>query len=164
MVEAEEHHWWYRGRRLIVGGQLDRLLRRPGLELLDAGCGSGRMMDELADHASVSGLDSNPRAVALARSRGHARVRLGRVEEMPYRDGSFDVVTCLDVLEHTRDDVHSLSELRRVTRAGGHLVVTVPAYRFLWSTHDVANQHYRRYRRSALRAAAREAGWEVVSD
>src|SRR6185436_1739843 len=161
MVACEERHWWYRGRRSIVRAELDRLPHRPSLRVLDAGCGSGRMMSELAKDGFVSGLDLSPQAVALARSRRHPSVTLGRVERMPYADHSFDVVTCLDVLEHTPDDGRSLAELRRVTRTGGHLVLTVPAYGFLWSNHDVVNGHYRRYTRSSLRAAAEAAGWEV---
>jgi putative flippase GtrA/SAM-dependent methyltransferase len=163
MVDCEERHWWYRGRRAIVRSEVERLTRHGRPKLLDAGCGSGRMLNELGGDASVCGLDSSREAVALASARGHD-VRLSRVEDMPYRAGTFDVVTCLDVLEHTPDDVRSLTELRRVTRVGGHLVVTVPAYKFLWSTHDVVNEHYRRYGRSSLRAAASAAGWEVVRD
>lgn len=164
MVNLEERHWWYRGRREIIRTQLERLSPAAGSELLDAGCGSGRMMEELDRYARVSGLDSNPEAIALAAARGYESVSLGGVEKMPYRDGSFDLVTCLDVLEHTPDDVQALAELRRVTRPGGHLIVTVPAYRALWSAHDVANHHYRRYGRSALRTAAHAAGWSVVRD
>jgi SAM-dependent methyltransferase len=85
---------------------------------------------------------------------------VARVEEIPWEDGTFDLVTCLDVIEHTPDDVLSLRELMRVTRPGGTLVVTVPAYQFLWSSHDEANEHYRRYRRSQLRRAGEAAGWE----
>jgi SAM-dependent methyltransferase len=83
------------------------------------------------------------------------------IEAIPHPDASFHVVTCLDVLEHTRDDVRSLRELRRVTRPGGFLVVTVPAYPRLWSRHDEVNRHYRRYTRRSLRAAAEAAGWSV---
>src|SRR5207249_2273884 len=125
----------------VIRAHLDRLTDGGELELLDAGCGSGRMMEELGPLANVSGLDSDQHAVDLARSRGCSRVTLGRVEDMPYEAGSFDVVVCLDVLEHTPDDVRSLAELRRVTRPGGHLVVTVPAYESLWSGHDVVNRH-----------------------
>jgi SAM-dependent methyltransferase len=83
---------------------------------------------------------------------------------MPFADASFDLVTCLDVIEHTPDDRCTLRELRRVTRPGGTLVVTVPAYQALWSAHDVVNGHYRRYRVPELRAAAQEAGWCHVRD
>jgi hypothetical protein len=71
-------------------------------------------------------------------------------------------VTSLDVIEHTPDDVLTLSELRRVTRPGGHAVITVPAYQWLFSAHDVVNHHYRRYSRHALTTAAANAGWDVV--
>jgi len=73
-------------------------------------------------------------------------------------------VTCLDVIEHTPDDRRTLREPRRLCRPGGTLLVTVPAYQSLWSAHDGANQHYRRYTATGLRAAARETGWELVRD
>ena len=108
-------------------------------------------MDEPARYGEVHGFDLNPPvSTHAAGSLGHADVRVARVEEIPWEDRSFDLVTCLDVIEHTPDDVASLRELLRVTRPGGWLVVTVPAYQLLWSSHDVANQHYRRYRRSQL--------------
>ncbi len=80
---------------------------------------------------------------------------------MPFEDASFDLITCLDVLEHTPDDTATLRELRRVTRPGGWLLLTVPAYQALWSRHDEANHHYRRYGRRSLRRAAGAAGWQV---
>jgi SAM-dependent methyltransferase len=83
---------------------------------------------------------------------------------MPFADGCFDVVTCLDVIEHTPDDRATLAELRRVTRPGGLTLVTVPAYQALWSWHDEANRHYRRYARRDLRSAATAVGWQVVAD
>ena len=78
---------------------------------------------------------------------------------MPFDDESFDVATLLDVLEHLDDDRLALRELRRVVKRGGYLLVTVPAYPRLWSPHDVANEHRRRYRRRTLLSAARAAGW-----
>jgi len=164
MLAGDERHWWYRGRRRVLRAQLDRLPLPPGARLLDAGCGSGRTLDELARRGRVSGVDTNPEAVAAARRRGHRDVRVARVEDLPFPDGTFDLVTCLDVIEHTPDDRATLAELRRVTRPGGLLVVTVPAYQALWSWHDVVNCHFRRYDSGSLRAAAREAGWHVVRD
>jgi SAM-dependent methyltransferase len=161
-VAVDEHHWWFRGRRRVIDARLARLELPSGCETLDAGCGSGRTMDELRRYGRVSGFDVNPLAVEYARTRGHADVRRARLEEIPWSDESFDLITCLDVLEHTPDDVASLRELRRVARPGATLLLTVPAYQLLWSSHDVANHHYRRYRRPGLVRAARAAGWEPV--
>lgn len=161
MLALDDRHWWYRGRRRIVRAVLDSLELEPGARLLDAGAGSGRTLDELAAYGSVAGIELNPLGVEAARGRGHLEVTEAPVEAIPHADASFHVVTCLDVLEHTPDDVRSLRELRRVTRPGGVLVVTVPAYPRLWSRHDEVNGHYRRYTRAALRRAAEAAGWRV---
>jgi len=163
MIHRDERHWWYRGRRRIVRAVLDEVELPHRSSILDAGCGSGRTLDELRAYGVTSGLDASPAAVAVARARGHD-VRLGAIETAPYAAASFDLVTCLDVIEHTPDDRRTLRELRRLCRPGGKLLVTVPAYQSLWSPHDVANQHYRRYTAQRLRAAAREAGWELVRD
>lgn len=161
MLDHDEHHWWYRGRRRIVRAELDRLALPRDARLLDAGCGSGRTLDELRDYGAVAGIDLSEDGVAAARARGHDDVRGGRLEALPWEDATFDLVTCLDVIEHTPDDRVTLRELRRVTRPGGCLLVTVPAYQWLWSAHDVVNQHHRRYGRRALRRAAAESGWRI---
>src|SRR5579859_2349667 len=162
MLDLDEHHWWYRGRRLIVRSELDRLNLPSDARILDAGCGSGRTLEDLVDYGTVSGIELDPDAAKLAAGRGRGEVKVGRLEELPWEDGTFDLVTCLDVIEHTPDDRAALAELRRVTRPGGWLLVTVPSYQALWSLHDVANHHYRRYSRRGLRLAALEAGWRLV--
>jgi SAM-dependent methyltransferase len=162
LLAADEDHWWYRGRRLILRAELDRLPLRAGARVLDAGCGSGRTLQDLRVYGEVSGIELSPIAVEQARARRLGEIRVGRVEELPWPDGSFDLVTCLDVLEHTADDGLALRELRRVVKPGGWLVLTVPAYPALWSTHDEVNHHYRRYTRKSLRAAAVGAGWHVA--
>jgi SAM-dependent methyltransferase len=161
MLKVDERHWWYRGRRRIVRAELDRLPLPAAARVLDAGCGSGRTLQELVDYGEVSGIELDPDAAAAAGSRGHGEVRVGRLEELPWEDGSFDLITCLDVIEHTPDDRLTLAELRRVCKPGGWLLVTVPAYQALWSLHDAANHHYRRYGRRALRQAAVETGWRI---
>jgi ubiquinone/menaquinone biosynthesis C-methylase UbiE len=163
VLARDEHHWWYRGRRRVLRAELDRIALAPGARILDAGCGSGRMLDDLRARGRVTGVDANANAVAATRRRGHVAWQCD-IECMPFADASFDLVTCLDVLEHTPDDRCTLRELRRVTRPGGSLVLTVPAYQELWSAHDVVNGHYRRYRVAELRAAAAEAGWYHLRD
>jgi SAM-dependent methyltransferase len=161
MLDVDDHHWWYRGRRAVITAELERLGPTARGRILDAGCGSGRTLMELARWGVVSGVDLNEAAAALARRRGAFDVRVGRLERLPFQADTFDLVTCLDVLEHTSDDVVALSELRRVTRTGGWLLLTVPAYQRLWSHHDEANHHHRRYERHALREVASASGWHV---
>lgn len=163
MLSSDDRHWWYRGRRRVLRALLSRLTVPDGAELLDAGCGSGRTLDELEAFGHVTGVDVSHQAVATARARGHRNVLVAPLEQLPFATARFDLITCLDVLEHTPDDRRTLSELRRVTRPGGRLIVTVPAYPSLWSAHDEANRHYRRYRRRSLLDAALAAGWTVES-
>ncbi len=162
MLAVDEQHWWYRGRRRIIRTQLDRLPLAPGAQVLDAGCGSGRTLQDLVDYGEVHGVELDPEAAELARGRDHGEVLVGRLEELPFADATFDLITCLDVIEHTPDDRVTLTELRRVCRPGGWLLVTVPAYQALWSQHDEANHHYRRYSRTMLTDAALGAGWTVA--
>ncbi len=161
-LEVDEHHWWYRGRRRIIRAELDRLPLPAGGRVLDAGCGSGRTLQELTDYGQVSGIELNADAAELARSRALGEVLVGRLEELPWADETFDLITCLDVIEHTPEDRATLAELWRVAKPGGFMLVTVPAYQALWSLHDEANHHYRRYSRRSLRAAAAGAGWTVA--
>jgi SAM-dependent methyltransferase len=162
MLTMDDRHWWYRGRRRVIRAELDKLALAPGARVLDAGCGSGRTLLELAEYASeLYGIEFDRDAAALARSRGVAEVQVGRVEELPWDDGFFDLITCLDVIEHTPDDRVALRELRRVCKPEGRLLMTVPAYQALWSLHDVVNHHYRRYGRRTLYSAAVDSGWRV---
>lgn len=160
-LAVDEHHWWYRGRRRVIRAELDRLPIPAGARVLDAGCGSGRTLQELVSYGEVQGIELNAEAAELARGRGHGEVRVGRLEELPWEDDTFDLITCLDVIEHTPDDTATLAELERVTRPAGFMLVTVPAYQALWSLHDEANHHYRRYSRRTLRSVAEAAGWTV---
>ena len=162
MLELDERHWWYRGRREILRAELDRLPLPAGARVLDAGCGSGRTLDELQDYGEVYGIELDPDAAEAARARGRGEVRIGRLEELPWQADTFALITCLDVIEHTPEDRQTLRELRRVCTPGGWLIVTVPAYQSLWSLHDEANHHYRRYRRRTLSDAAIGSGWRIA--
>jgi SAM-dependent methyltransferase len=99
-------------------------------------------------------------SVDIARSRGVGEVIAGSVLDMPLPDDSFDLAVTLDVIEHLEDDLGALRELRRLVAPGGALLVTVPAYQWLWSGHDEINHHHRRYTRRTLRAVAEQAGWK----
>jgi SAM-dependent methyltransferase len=156
---AEDRHWWYRGRRKALDGVIAALGLPPHARILDAGCGSGRNMIELARFGAVTGVELSDTSVALARARHAGEVVEGSVLEMPFADDSFDLGVSLDVIEHLEDDLGALRELRRTIAPGGQLLVTVPAYQWLWSGHDEINHHHRRYTRQTLQRVAEEAGW-----
>ena len=158
--EAEDRHWWYRGRRKVLDGVIAGLGLPQPARILDAGCGSGRNMVELARLGEVTGIELSDTSVALARERGVGEVIAGSVLEMPFAEDSFDLAVSLDVIEHLEDDLGALRELRRTVAPGGVLLVTVPAYRWLWSGHDEINHHHRRYTRRTLQRAAEQAGWQ----
>ncbi|MFI4989858.1 MAG: class I SAM-dependent methyltransferase [Solirubrobacterales bacterium] len=160
--QAEDRHWWYRGRRKVLERVIDDLRLPARARILDAGCGSGRNMVELARHGTVTGVELSETSVALARERGTGEVIAGSVLEMPLDADSFDLAASLDVIEHLEDDLAALRELRRVVAPGGSLLVTVPAYEWLWSGHDEINHHFRRYTRRSLQRAGEQAGWQQV--
>ena len=157
--QVEDRHWWYRGRRTVLERLIDGLGLPPNPRILDAGCGSGRNMVDLARRGPVTGVELSDTSVRIAREREQGEVIAGSVLEMPLEDASFELAVSLDVIEHLEDDVAALREMRRVVAPGGALLVTVPAYPWLWSGHDVINHHHRRYTGRSLRAAAEQAGW-----
>jgi SAM-dependent methyltransferase len=160
--QAEDRHWWYRGRRTVLEGVIAGLGLPARARILDAGCGSGRNMLELIRFGTVTGVELSQTSVDLARKRGMGEVVAGSVLEMPFADDSFDLAVSLDVIEHLEDDLTALREIRRTVAPGGALLVTVPAYQWLWSGHDEINHHHRRYTRRSLQSVAERAGWSQL--
>ncbi|MEN3000473.1 MAG: class I SAM-dependent methyltransferase [Armatimonadota bacterium] len=161
MFQFETDYWWFVGRRRLVMRLLQPYLSEGEGWILDAGCGTGAMLCELQAFGQVVGLDVEVLALRYARQRGEFPLVQARLEALPFRSETFRAVTALDVLEHLPDERPALKELWRVLQPRGVLVITVPAYRFLWSKHDVALRHYRRYTARELAQRLREAGFEV---
>lgn len=158
----EDNHWWFAGRTWSLLNMLDRVVARDGEKrVLDIGCGAGNMFHHLGRYGSVTGVDNNPRPLAVARERGYD-VREASGEELPLDDDTFDLVALLDTVEHCEDDLAVLREAYRVTAPGGILVVTVPAFMWLWSHNDELNAHYRRYTTRELKEKLVRVGFRVV--
>jgi ubiquinone/menaquinone biosynthesis C-methylase UbiE len=162
MIQIEEDkHWWFAGRTWSLLNMIDRLVEPDGSKhVLDIGCGAGNMFHHLARYGSVVGLDNNPKPLAVALNRGYD-VREGLAEEMPFDDQSFELVSLLDTVEHCDDDMAVLRECYRVCAPGGLLVVTVPAFMWLWSHNDVLNDHKRRYTAHDLREKLHRVGFRT---
>jgi SAM-dependent methyltransferase len=149
MYAQEQRHFWFRAVRAIVLDQVRDLLAEP-VRVLDAGCGTGGLLSLMPDRWSRVGVDFSQRALDYTRTRAGVPTVRSDLGALPFADRSFDVVFALDVVEHCDDDAKVVSELARVLTPGGRLIVTVPAFQFLWSAHDVALHHRRRYRRPQL--------------
>ena len=146
MRKLEDEYWWFVGRRRMVRDLVRRhMSRREGLRVLDAGCGTGGTLAALEGVGELWGCDISAEALDMCRLRGIDRLVQSSVEALDFDDASFDVVISCDVLEHVEDDAGAMRELARVLRPGGICVLTVPAYRWLWSEHDEALGHFRRY-------------------
>jgi SAM-dependent methyltransferase len=155
----EERHWWYAERRALVRRLVSPL--SPG-RALDVGCGSGGNTAVLRDLGwRVAGLEYSPAAAPLAAGRGLPVVR-GDARRLPFRDRSMDLVMSTDMWEHIDDHDAVARETVRVLRPGGRALVTVPCSMKLWSGHDLALGHVRRYEKDELVAVMEQAGLEVV--
>lgn len=164
MAAFARTHWWYQGRRallsLLLGGRL-----APGASVVDVGCGTGDnlgTLEALAGGGPVSGVELSAHAIRrVPAGPGGARVGIALAEHLPYRDGAADLLTSMDVIEHLDDDRVAMAEFHRVLRPGGWLLLTVPAYQWLWSRHDETAAHRRRYSRPRLEAVVEGAGFVV---
>jgi ubiquinone/menaquinone biosynthesis C-methylase UbiE len=152
MREVEEAHWWFVARRRLLMAVVGRYLPQGATRLLDIGSGTGANLEAMRRHFTslqTVGLDANQFCREACAARG-LDVRDGTATSLPVETASQDIVTLFDVLEHIDDEAASLSEIARVLRPGGILVLTVPAYQWLWGPHDVLAHHRRRYTRTQL--------------
>jgi SAM-dependent methyltransferase len=161
MQSLEENHWWFRGKRLLLGALLARLDGRSRRRMLDIGCGTGGILKALAGVGTIVGIDRDELALRFCREKGLDGVVRASALDLPFVSGAFDVCVMMDVLEHVDEEGALLAEVRRVLRPGGTAIVSVPAFPVLWSQHDVTFEHRRRYRRPQLEARLREAGLRV---
>jgi SAM-dependent methyltransferase len=160
MAAIEEDHWWFVARRRILQDAIRRFAPLPdGAGVLEAGCGTGGNLSMLENLGHVSAFEPDAGARELARRKSAVHVSDGRLPaDVPFEAESFDLVVALDVLEHIDDDLAGLQALRDQLRPGGWMLITVPAFSFLWSHHDVVHHHKRRYRKRELIRLASEAG------
>lgn len=146
MYRLEDSYWWFVGRHnLVLTFLRDLYANRSDLAILDIGCGTGAMSEKLARYGKVVSADFSPLALQFSRRRTLTRLCTADAMRLPFRDNAFDLIVALDILEHLSDDQAALCEFQRVLKPGGRVVASVPAYQSLWSAHDVALMHFRRY-------------------
>jgi len=160
LAALEDAHWWYRERRHLLGRMIGGLRPGTALDIGAAGGGNTRVLRRAG--WSVSALEYGADGAEVAAERGLSVVR-GDATALPVSDDSLDLVVAFDVLEHIVDHDTAVSEVRRALRPGGMFLIAVPADPRLWSDHDVAVDHVRRYTRDTLRAVLERNGFEIAS-
>lgn len=165
LAAFEEWYWWYRAERELLVQTVRHLKLDPGARVLDAGCGTGCNLVELAGKLKISGygVDNSVHAAEHWNGNGQVHRCLGSVNALPYGDAGFDAVVCVDVMQCREVEPQiMMREMARVVRPGGHVVVLAPAYQWLLSRHDQAVHSVQRFRRADLRSLAHRAGLTVM--
>ncbi|MFL6724544.1 MAG: class I SAM-dependent methyltransferase [Sphingomicrobium sp.] len=163
MAKLDSQHWWFTARHRILDGLIERVVRPPaGSRILELGAGTGHNLAMLSRFGEVEASELDPIARGIATDRlGRPVVEAALPDLSMFPAGSYDLVALLDVLEHVPDDKASLSAIYELLKPGAALLLTVPINPWMWSAHDVAHHHHRRYRKHEIRKLAEDAGYEI---
>ena len=148
----ERNHWWFVSRRKMIAQIVCKYGKNT--KILEVGCSSGQLMKMLeeAEYKNVIGIDMSKEAIRMCRTSGVRDVVRMDGSELGFKENSFDLLIASDVLEHIRDDSKAVFDWKRVLKKGGDIIAFVPAFKSLWSGHDVVNRHFRRYNKRELQA------------
>lgn len=158
----EQDHWWFAGRREILGRLIGELKLPKDARILEAGCGAGGNLRLLGRFGAVQAMEPDEPSRKYVAEHWGVRVDPGFLpDKLPYPPESFDAVCCFDVIEHVDQDREAVAALGGLIKPGGYLVATVPAYQWMWSHHDEQHHHKRRYTRRQMVALFEAAGLKV---
>lgn len=165
MDELEGSNWWFVARRRILDSVIKPLIRQNHSRILEIGSGTGGNLAMLASYGDVTAVEMEKLPLNLSLNKKIPRVKIlqGYLPDhlnFPVTD-RFDLVCMLDVLEHIDEDGKSLITVKNLISSHGKLLITVPAYQWLWSSHDDFNHHKRRYTKKRLRTDLESAGFTV---
>lgn len=163
MYQLEEKHWWFKSKRKIILELINQELSGTENEILDCGCGCGCLLKYLKIYGNVKGIDYSARALAYSKKNFDGDlVQSDLLKKVELPDESVDLAIALDVIEHLEDDELGLKNIRRVLKTNGKLLVTVPAFKQLWSYHDVEHMHKRRYTIKQLERVLKKSGYSIA--
>lgn len=163
MADTENSYWWHVGRKKIINKQLNKTSdsSTPSTRVLNIGCGTGGTIPMLSKFGSLDNVDVSQEAIDICHAKGFSNVKKIDDIKLPFNNKEFDLAVALDVLEHIEADESALKEWHRVLKKGGRVLITVPAYQWLWSEHDESLHHHRRYTLSGLHKKLNQAGFRV---
>lgn len=160
LYTLEEKHWWHISKRNMVSSLISKYITNKNPQILDIGCGTGKNVEMLSRIGTAWGLDNSVDAIEFCRKRGLKNIKLGQSSKTGFENSSFDAVTLLDVLEHVDEDP-TLKEIRRILRDNQFLIITVPAFSWLWSKWDQVLHHKRRYTKQSLRKVLERNNFKI---
>jgi len=163
MFRLENFYWWFQGRKKIVLRLVDKFCKKvnPSI-ILDAGCGTGMIFSHLEKYGTVVGIDLSKEALKFCRERRLRPLIMADMVALPFKNESFDLIVGLDILEHIEGDSMAIGDFYRALKKDGILIVTVPAHPFIWSDHDIALHHVRRYTMKQFKQLISLHQWKVL--
>lgn len=165
MFLQEKTYWWHVAKRRLVQQEIkNSQINLQDKIVLDVGCGTGAMMEEMQKFGgNVFGIDGSDESITFTQKRGLKNIQKVNLEQpLPLKDSSYDYLICLDVLEHIENDHQLVAEFYRILKPGGKLLLTVPAYQFMWTYWDEVLGHKRRYRKANLIKLLKSANLKVT--
>lgn len=149
--DLEKDNWWFRVRRNIIFKLFKEYNLGKENKILDYGCGSGFLVGQFQDKGyNAYGVDISKEAVNFGTNKGIRNLFQQNGIKVNFPDNDFDVILAMDIIEHIEDDRSAIEEFKRLLKPGGHLIITAPAYQWLWGVQDEVAHHFRRYTMSGL--------------
>jgi SAM-dependent methyltransferase len=147
--DLERKHWWFIAREKILSNYLSKLTEEKHfntkeLKILNIGCGPGRTSEMLNKFGQVISVEYDKFCCEFTAKKTGLEIINASITELPFENNTFDIVCGFDVIEHVEDDSLGVSEMKRVAKKEGVIMITVPAFMSLWSRHDEINHHYKK--------------------
>lgn len=165
MYTLESDFWWYKVLHELVEFTVRKSKKNGAVNMFDAGCGTGRMMEILQKYGSISGIDFSADAIGFAERRGLKNIELGDLNGYNFENDSLDVIVCLDVLYHTGipNDMAVVDKFYDALKKDGILIINLPAFGYLKRSHDVVVHAKKRYRKNAFVKELKTTGFSIVN-